>query len=251
MLPRPLPANHRDLEALLGEIARAPSQTSGDFLGRLVALLRPGRVATAAEAALPFEGLTALLAERPALAAGLSEHLRAVLLSRMHRTLFAESGILATSGFFTGFWQRLLARLLPPAVDPDFLRDLVAEVFDEPHDDEWVALIPDATWQELFAALGCYGEAFAPVRRHIRNELLEAMRLVGHRLAALGMDPALVRYAPALARHESPFLAQSDEVKDFIARHGQAEAARPHDGHLEILLGHCTDFVAQIRRKSH
>jgi site-specific recombinase len=65
------------------------------------------------------------------------------------------------------------------------------------------------------------------------------------------MDPALVRYAPALARHESPFLAQSDEVKELIDRHAKAEAAIPHDGHLEILLRHCTDFVAQIRRKSH
>ena len=46
-----LPANARELEQLLGEIARTPEETSGDFLGRLVAALRPGRVATAAEAA--------------------------------------------------------------------------------------------------------------------------------------------------------------------------------------------------------
>ncbi len=248
---RTLPTNLPAIEALLGEIAESPKELSGDFLGRLVALLRPGRVQRAEEAAAPLEGFIALLDERPALAAGLAEHLRTVLLSRMHRTLFAESGILTSTGFFTGFWQRLLARLLPPAVDPDFLRDLVAEVFDEPQDGEWVTLIPYGTWLDLLARLGCYGEDFAPVRRHIRQELLEAMRLVGHRLAALGMDPALVRYSPALARHESPFLAQSDEVKDFIARHGDPETPVAHDGHLEVLLGHCTDFIAQIRRKSH
>lgn len=245
------PANLPAIERLLEEVARTPEEVSGDFLGRLVALLRPGRVQGGAEAAAPFEGLVALLEERPAAAAALSTHLRHVLLSRMHRTLFAESGILTSTGYLTGFWQRLLSRLLPPAVDPDFLRDLVAEVFDEPNDGEWIVQVPYDTWHALFAALGCYGETFAPVRLHMRQELLEAMRLVGHRLAALGMDPALVRYAPALARHESPFLAQSDEVKDFIARHAKAEAPVAHDGHLEILLGHCTEFVAQIRRKSH
>ncbi|MBA3853150.1 MAG: site-specific recombinase [Gemmatimonas sp.] len=245
------PANLPEIEALLREIAQAPKEVTGDFLGRLVALLRPGRVSGAAEAAAPFEGFIALLESRPAMAEALSAHLHHVLLSRMHRTLYADSGILTSSGYLTGFWQRLLGRMLPPAVDPDFLRDLVAEIFDEPHDGEWIAQVPYETWRELLTRLGCYDDAFAPVRRHIRQELLESMRLVGHRLAALGMDPALVRYAPALARHESPFLAQSDEVKDFIARHTKADAPQAHDGHLEILLGHCTDFVAQIRRKSH
>lgn len=245
------PANMPEIESLLGEIAESPKEISGDFLGRLVALLRPGRVQGAEQAGAPFEAFVALLDERPALSAALAEHLRAVLLSRMHRTLFAESGILTSTGFFTGFWQRLLARLLPPAVDPDFLRDLVAEVFDDPHDGEWIAQVPDSAWNALLGRLGCFDESFAPVRRHIRQELLEAMRLVGHRLAALGMDPALVRYSPALARYESPFLAQSDEVKDFITRHGDPANPVAHDGHLEVLLGHCTEFVAQIRRKSH
>lgn len=246
-----LPANALELEQLLGEIARNPEETSGDLLGRLVALLRPGRVTSPAEAAKPFEGLLAVFDERPALATALSAHLRTLLLSRMHRTLYAESGILATSGFFTGFWSRLLSRILPPAVDPDFLRDLVAEVFDEPYDGDWIALIPYDAWQRLLERLGVYDQDFAPVRRHIRQELLEALRIAAHRLAALGMDPALVRYAPTLARHESPFLAQSDEVKDFIARHGDPDRSPVHDGHLEILLGQCTKFVAQIRKRSH
>jgi site-specific recombinase len=245
------PFDAHALEQLLAEVAAAPEQTSGDHLGRLVAILRPGRVSTPRDAALPFEALLAYLEERPAMARGLAAHLRALLLSRMHRTLFAESGILTSTGFFAGVWSRFLARLLPPAVDPDFLRDLVAEVFDEPHDGEWVALIPDATWLALLDRLGAFGDEFAPVRRHIRHELLEALRLCAHRLAALGMDSALVRYAPALARHESPFLAQSDEVKDLIARHGDPTRPQRHDGHLEVLLGQCTAFVAQIRRKSH
>ena len=250
MPAQPLPANNDDITALLGEIARAPEESSGDFLSRLIGLLRPGRVHTAAEAAAPLQAFIALLDAQPSAADALAAHLRHVLLSRMHRTLYAESGILTSSGYLAGFWQRLLGRVLPPAVDPDFLRDLVAEVFDEPTDGEWLTLVPVETWRALLERLGCYGDSFAPVRRHMRQEVLEAMRLVGHRLAALGMDPALVRYAPVLARHESPFLAQSDEVTALIARQASTVAPTPHDGHLEVLLGHCSDFVAQIRRKS-
>jgi site-specific recombinase len=217
----------------------------------MVALLRPARIHGAAEAAAPIEGLIVLLAERPALAAALSDHLRTVLLSRMHRTLYAESGILTSSGFLTGFWSRLIGRILPPAVDPDFLRDLVAEVFDEPQDGEWVTAIPTGLWLQLIDRLGGFSDDFAPVRAHMRKELFEAIRMTSHRLAALGMEPALVRYVPALARDESPFLAQSDEVRHFIALHASGAAAPPYDGHLEVLLSHCTHFVEQIRKKSH
>lgn len=238
-------------EDLLREIARQPGELSGEFLGRLVQLIRPKRARDGADAVVRMQGLLATLEERPALAEALAEHLRTVLRSRMHRTLYAESGILTSAGFLTGVWSRFLGQLLPPAVDPDFLRDLVAEVFDESRDDEWVAAIPLELWLELFNRLGAYGEAFAPVRTHIRNELFEAMRMTSHRLAALGMEPALLRYSPALARHESPFLAQSDEVRQFIATHAPAKEPRTHDGHLEVLLGQCKTFVAQIRKESH
>jgi site-specific recombinase len=238
-------------EELLREIARQPGDVSAEFLGRLVQLIRPERARDVATAVERLEGLVAALDERPALAAALAEHMRNLLLSRMHRTLYAESGVLASAGFLTGIWSRLLGRLLPPAVDPDFLRDLVAEVFDEAHDGEWVAAIPTDLWLALFERLGVYTEAFAPVRAHVRQELLEAMRMTSHRLAALGMEPSLLRYSPALARHESPFLSQSDEVRQFIAARSAANAPSVHDGHLEVLLGHCSEFVAQIRKKSH
>lgn len=241
----------RGAEELLREIARNPGELSGEYLGRLVQLIRPARSRDFETAVAQFKGLLATLEERPVLAEGLAEHLRQVLMSRMHRTLYAESGVLASAGFIAGIWSRFLGRLLPPAVDPDFLRDLVAEVFDEPHDGEWVAAIPPELWLSLYARLDVYGDAFAPVRAHIRHELLEAMRMTSHRLAALGMESALLRYVPALARHESPFLAQSDEVRQFIATHGAEKVPSAHDGHLEVLLGHCTQFVEQIRRKSH
>jgi site-specific recombinase len=238
------------LEELLRDIARQPEELSGEFLGRLAQILRDARRADSAHGA-PIDALVAQLDERPELAAALAAHVRAVLLSRMHRTLYAESGVLTSTGFFTGLWSRLLGRVLPPAVDPDFLRDLVAEVFDEAEDEQWLAAVPMASWHALLDRLGCFDASFTPVHAHIRQELFEAIRMTSHRLAALGMDPALVRYVPALARDESPFLAQSDEVRQFIALHAGGASPMPHDGHLEVLLGHCTRFVAQIRKQSH
>ncbi len=236
---------------LLVEIAQRPTDTTGDFLARLVAVIRPHPSDDAADAEAHIRALIGLLDARPELAAGLATHLGAVLSSRMHRTLYAESGILTSTGFLTGVWSRLLGRLLPPAIDADFVRDLVAEAFDDAGDGEWVAAVSPALWLELFERLGCFAPAFASVRAHMRHELFEAMRMTSHRLATLGMEPALVRYVPALARHESPFLAQSDEVRQLIARHaGQPRGSLTHDGHLEVLLGQCVAFIERIRRRS-
>jgi site-specific recombinase len=76
------------------------------------------------------------------------------------------------------------------------------------------------------------------------------MRLAGVRLAALGTDPALLRYLPALARHESPFLAQAGEIRDFIT-HQAADTPAADDRHLDVLLDQCRDYVETIRHRSH
>lgn len=238
------------LQALLEDAARRPDDSSGDRLTSLVALIRPhGREGLAA-AESRFHGLLRLLASRPELARALSHYLKTVLVSRMHRTLYSESGVLANQGFFSGLVSRVLGRMLPPAINDDFLRDLFSEVFDAPDDGEWMMAIPREDWETLFERLALDGEAFAAARRQCRHELFEAMRMASHRLAALGMEPALLRYMPALARHESPFLAQSDEVRELIRLHAGSEAPQPYDGHFEVLLDQCSSYLDTIRRRS-
>ncbi|MDP3288888.1 MAG: site-specific recombinase [Methyloversatilis sp.] len=238
------------LLALLEDAARHPDDSSGDRLTCLVALLRPhGREGLAA-AESRFHGLLRLLASRPDLAAALSHYLKTVLLARMHRTLYSESGVLANQGFFSGLISRVLGRMLPPAINDDFLRDLFSEVFDASDDGEWMVAIPREDWETLFERLDLDGEAFAAARRQCRHELFEAMRMASHRLAALGMEPALLRYMPALARHESPFLAQSDEVRELIRLHAGGETPQPYDGHFEVLLDQCSSYIDTIRRRS-
>jgi site-specific recombinase len=248
-----LPADHdrvRDLERLLEELRAGNVPDTGEWLARVVDVLRPpgrGKV----ESAQPhFRALLHMLESRPEYSVALSAHLRRLLESRMHRILYADSGVPGAQGFFGSLARRVLGRLLPPAVDTEYLRDLVAEVFDRPRDYVWLRSIPHEDWNALLRALDVDGAAFAPARRKCRHELLEAMRLDSYRLAALGTDTALLQYLPALARHESPFLAQNDEVRGFIERHADPSCASEHDGHLEVLLAQCEDYVDRIRRRS-
>ena len=223
---------------------------TGEWLSRLVDSIRPRRREAAEAAALRLRVLLRLLAARPELAAALGAHLDSLLSSRMHRILYAESGVLSSQGLWAGFARRLLGRLLPPAVDTEYLRDLVAEVFDHPRDYEWLRAIPRADWDALLQVVDVDGPSFAPSRQQCRRELLEAVRLASVRLAALGTEPVLLQYLPELARHESPFLAQFDEVRGLLERHSAENRAEGPDEHLEVLLCQCEGYVERIRRRS-
>jgi site-specific recombinase len=200
-------------------------------------------------AAARIRALTLRLAARPDAAAAVGAHLCELLAARMHRILYADPGVLANEGFVGGLTRRAFGNLLPPAVDTHFLRDLIDEVFDHPRDHEWLAAVPPVDWDALLGALDIDGPAFAPARRQCLHELREGLRLASVRLAALATDPALLQYLPALARHESPFLAQAAEVAALVDRHA-ADASAADDGHLEVLLEQCDEYVAAVRRRS-
>ena len=251
MLKRPSRTDYvAQFVALLEDLRASPPSTQCDWLARLVELIRPRRRETVEAATLRLRALTRLLESRPDLAAALGTHVAAQLTSRMHRILYADSGMLVDQGFRAGLTRRVLGRLLPPATDTDYLRSLIVEVFDHPEDHRWLAAVPRADWDALLDALDVKGEAFAPARRRCRHELHEALRLASTRLAAAGTDPALLQYLPALARHESPFLAQAEEVRTFISQQGDEEPVED-DGHLEVLLAQCDEYVERVRRRSH
>ncbi len=251
MLRRPKLDTVASLTELLEELRAGPCTTSGDRLAAIVRVVRPhGREANeVAESRL--RQLLRLLQSRPELADALGRYVAGLFASRSQRLLYAESGVLDSAGFLSGLWRRLLGRMLPPAVDETFLRSLVAQVFDRPRDHEWLAAVPLEDWDALLQAIGIDGPAFAAARRQGQQELIEAMRLVSVRLAALGTEPTLLRYMPALARHESPFLVQAEEVRAFIGRRASGATPNPEDDrHLEVLLAQCEDYVDAVRRRS-
>jgi site-specific recombinase len=140
--------------SLLQDLLDDPSCTSGEWLARLVAEIRPRGRENPAAARARLWSLIGVLRTRPEFGAALNAHLGALLTSRMHRILYAESGILTNPGFMSGLVRRLLGRPLPPAVDTEYLRDLVVEVFDHPEDHLWMFAVPREDWA-----------GFAPARR--------------------------------------------------------------------------------------
>ena len=232
-----------------GATQPACAEGNGQWLVRLVDQLRPRRREPLEAAVARVRTLLDVLRSEPQQARAFGEYVAGLLSSRLHRILYAEAGTLPNSGFWSALTRRVLGRLLPPAPSPEYLRDLVDEVFHRVDDHLWLEAIPLEDWRALFDAMGIDGPVFEAARKVCRRELREAMRLVSLRLAALGSDAELLRYLPALARHESPFLAQVEETLRLL----ELSEAEADDAvrHLEVLLEQCDEYLATIRRRSH
>lgn len=236
----------------LADLVTTPPSADGRLLVALVDDLRPRAGEVPGDWLQRWRMMVAVLQREPACAAALRAHLNAALTSRIHRFLYAEMGILGNDGFFTTLLRRSCGVFLPPAADPRFLRDLFSDLFSARGDHDWLAALPAADWLDFLTALQGDAEELAPAWRRCRSEMLEAIRILSYRLAALGLDPEILRFFPELTEYASPFVTQTEEATTLTAA-GEAALEHPHlvlpDGrHFEVLLDQCEEYVGRIRR---
>lgn len=235
------------LEHCLRELAQADDAQLVARLAALVDAVRPG---AARDGAAALQPLLALLGTHPQLAAHLGSTLSRLFAQQHAQGLFADLGLLPGTGFYTELWRRLAHRLLPAAPDPRELADTLAAVFHDPGDPVWVQAVPEADWLALFTLLAPSFAAGAG-RVVLLRQMLRALRVLSHRVAALGADPRVHQVHPRLAEVESPFLAQATEVTALA----EAETARladpglpPADArHALVMLDQCDTTIRKVR----
>ncbi|MDQ8024052.1 MAG: recombinase [Moraxellaceae bacterium] len=240
----------RSAKQVLESIARNAPCQNVELLQQLMDALRPRKGDPFGAAAGRLRGLVDSLRAHPHLAEALAHYLADLLCARSHSTFYADAGILGSESLGSALMRRIGARVLPPAHNEAFLHDLFERVFDGGRDQSWLSEIPEADLLSLAEAIGLQGAHFASARGHIWSETQEALRMLSHRLAALGIERELVYYFPELTEYDSPFLAQTEEVLQFVRvleRSGDAEADRRQ---IEVLLSQCLGYIERIRRKS-
>jgi site-specific recombinase len=207
-----------------------------------------------------IQALVHILDNDPQQAAAMRLAILSLLGERKPVSLYVDSGIQPNSGFFTEIWRRLIHKLLPDAIDPAFLRDLFAEIFTEPQDEQWVLAVPDAVWLELVEALH-FEQAPAELILACRSNLLDAAQVLSYRISASGLEPELIRNHPELEDHASPFIVQNIELGDFLVLLKQESEEKPYGQerrdqeqpdvrHILVMLDQCREIIARIRRGS-
>lgn len=251
---RALALHEKRLETAVAQLLAADGEARLSALARLVQALRPPEV----DEAEPVRGALRLLIERvredAAVRAALRDALLWLLLDKQPLRLLCESGVLRDEGIWSGIWRRLSQRLLPAEVDPTQLQDALHRLFPREDDHVWVEAVPDEDWVALLDALdfGAVGDRGSGQRMPV--QILEALQVISYRIAAIGLEPELVRNHPAIERHESPFLTQNVELRQFIDERKQAmqdrRAPTLDDKHVLVLLDQCEAIVARVHKQA-
>ncbi len=172
-------------------------------------------------------------------------------------SLYADTGIQPSTGFFSEMANRVGRKFLPEVKHPQYLNDVFALVFHQQNDALWVEHVPDEVWYALLDVLGFY-QGLPTLLTSSYAQLLESIQVLSYRLVASGLEPMLIRNHPELENHHSPFLAQNIELQrilDVDAASSEVLVAGVEDGlsaisHVLVMLQQCQDVIAKIRRAS-
>jgi site-specific recombinase len=228
-------------------------QSTAQFIAGLIAEIRPSKPHLVESAINAIHALCHLLDNDPKKATYLRDAILRLLSEHKPISLFLVARHSAFSGFFTEMRRRIGHKLLPEAIDESYLIDLFACFFTKTSDELWVQAIPDEDWAQLIVAMR-FNEAADQVVEPCRQNIFAATQVLSYRIAAMGLEPEVLRNHPELEQHTSPFIAQQLELAEFLTllniNHSSLEHSDTDIKHILVMLNQCSEVIIKIRRNS-
>ncbi len=227
-------------------------QRAPELIADLIARIRPPKPHQVEVAVKAIQALCYLLNQDTEKAAILRKAILQLLSEHKPITLFLTARHSAFTGFFTEMRRRISHKILPDAIDANYLVDLFALFFTSSSDEIWVLAVPDTVWEALMIAIR-FDEAPAELIEPCRQNLLAATQVLSYRIAALGLEPELLRNHPELEQHTSPFIAQQEELAIFLSTATASSDAGidvKDTNHILVMLDQCNAIICKIRRNS-
>ncbi len=216
------------------------------LLAEIVDAVRPSGLSKVKNATRSLKALCDILRENEIYAHYLHDAVLNLIQAYRPISIFADSGIQPSSGFFSELRRRVSHQVLPEAIDTRYLKDIFALIFTQASDEQWVLAQPDEIWLQLMDVLH-FDDAEPVIVEAIYQELLKASQILSYRLSAAGLEPELVKNHEDLEKHTSPFIIQNEEITTVV----NADSASETDiSHVLIMLEQCRQVITKTRKNS-
>ncbi len=225
------------------------------LIADLIAQIRPPKPQQVDAAVKAIQALCYLLNSDPEKTRVLREAILQLLSEHKPISLFLLARHSVFTGFFTEMRRRIAHKFLPEAIDTTYLIDLFALFFTKESDELWVSAVPNSVWEEFIVAIR-FDEAPVELTEPCRQNLLAATQVLSYRIAALGLEPELLRNHPELEQHTSPFITQQVELAEFLASPDantddfNSSSNQADIKHILVMLDQCSAIITKIRRNS-
>lgn len=248
-----MPQENRPLDELLRATAFATHADITLRLSDLAAGIRPRNPRDVESPSRALQALCHILRNQPGLRADFRSALTNFVASRKAVSFYADAGMFPNRGFFAETMRRISRSLLPDDADILYLKDVVGVIFDRKTDAHWISAIPDSHWADLLLALRFDEHDAGTHATTLVDEICESLRIISYRIAAIGLEPELLRVEPALEKFESPFLTQNPEILRYLADYrawlrGNGRAV--DDAHLGALLDQGRALMERVRAQA-
>lgn len=228
-----------------------PTASSLEPLHELMDYLRPSARENSDAAMLRLQILIGTLSQHAIYRDALCHYLGAIMGRHRQIRLYTDIGLLGNETVTSGIWRRLGERLIPPLQDDSSLSDLFSRLTRRGKDSHWIGDIPGELWGSLFALLRHCHDTPAHAT-HARQQQLEALRVLAHRISALGLEPELVRSYPVVEALESPFLALNAETERYVREQNGLLLEQCLDAidarQIDVLMAQCREVIRRVRK---
>ncbi len=247
------PQDDAGLERALAAFAPPDAEPVAAFRA-LFDWIRPGRGQAAATAAARYERLLSRLEADPVQAGRVRHHMLALLRSRRLVGLFADSGILPATGFYSELGRIVVQRLLPELPDPDDLRSAVREVFHRRGDWVWLQQLPPGLSLRFWRLVAGDAGAVAPLLGPVLAQMVEALLVAAYRAGGIDVEGEFGRLGPEFAGYAPRFRGLAGSAQRFAdafrLRLQDAQAPFVDEAELLVLVDQCEEVLERARRAS-
>ena len=131
--------------------------------------------------------------------------------------VFSEYGINSNRGFFPEIARRLKHKILPANVPENELSHFINFVFNKTNDYEWLEKINYSSWEAMTNLIDA--RQLITHSQKLAHQIHNAIIILCHRLATIGIDPYLVSKLPEIDDSNSPFFELNHQVNLFVKKH--------------------------------
>ncbi len=146
---------------------------------------------------------------------------------------FTEYGINSNRGFFPEIARRLKHKILPSNLTENELSHFINFLFNTSDDYVWIEKINYSSWEAIIDLIDV--KQLALHSKKLAHQVHNAIIILCHRLATIGIDPYLVSKLPEIDDSNSPFFELNHQVNLFVKKYLDRETLDIDNNELEII----------------